>query len=140
MANMVRHREMKARWLGLMGFAVAAVVMVGRMPAVWAAPAADAGRTPRALKVFGTQILDNQNQPVRLRGVNVASLEWTSTGEHILKSVNTAIQDWHVNILRLPLAQDRWFGKAREQSDGGVAYRRSLRAGITHPRRTSAYS
>ncbi len=76
------------------------------------------------LKVVGTRILDRRNHPVRLRGVNAASLEWTSNGEgHILQTVNAAIQDWHVNIIRLPLSQDRWFGKAREQTDGGKAYR-----------------
>src|SRR5262249_22946775 len=34
-----------------------------------------------------------------------------------------AIRDWHVNHIRLPLAQDRWFGKAPEQKDDGKAYR-----------------
>ena len=38
--------------------------------------------------------------------------------------MKTAITDWHVNVIRLPLAQDRWFGKAREQKDGGEAYRK----------------
>jgi hypothetical protein len=76
------------------------------------------------LKVVGTRILDSNDQPVRLRGVNAASLEWTSNGEgHILETVKVAIRDWHVNIIRLPLSQDRWFGKAPEQTDGGKAYR-----------------
>jgi endoglucanase len=76
------------------------------------------------LKVVGTRILDSEDRPVRLRGVNAASLEWTSDGEgHILQTVNVAIQDWHVNIIRLPLSQDRWFGKAPEQKDDGKAYR-----------------
>jgi len=76
------------------------------------------------LKVAGTRILNSKNQPVRLRGVNAASLEWTSDGGgHILQTVNVAIRDWHVNVIRLPLSQDRWFGKAPEQADGGKAYR-----------------
>jgi len=75
------------------------------------------------LKVVGSRILDSKNQPVRLCGVNAASLEWTSDGEgHILQTVNVAIRDWHVNIIRLPLSQDRWFGEAPEQTDGGKAY------------------
>ncbi len=78
--------------------------------------------------MVGTQLLDSQNKPVHLRGVNVASLEWTSDGEgHILDTVQTAIRDWHVNIIRLPLAQDRWFGKASEQTDEGKAYRALVR-------------
>jgi hypothetical protein len=84
------------------------------------------GLTP--LKVVGTRILDSHNQPVRLRGVNAADMEFTSDGEgRILKTVNVAIQDWGVNIIRLPLSQDRWFGKAREQTDGGRAYRELVR-------------
>jgi hypothetical protein len=84
---------------------------------------AEAAKLPE-LKVVGTRILDSNNQPVRLRGVNAASLEWTSNGEgHILQTVEVAIRDWHVNIIRLPLSQDRWFGKAPEQHDGGKSYR-----------------
>lgn len=46
--------------------------------------------------------------------------EWTSDGEgHIVESVRVAIDDWRVNHIRLPLSQDRWFGKAPEQSDQG---------------------
>jgi endoglucanase len=76
------------------------------------------------LHVSGTAILDSNNRPVLLRGVNTASLEFTSDGEgHILKTIEVAIRNWHANIIRLPLSQDRWFGKAPEQSDGGFAYR-----------------
>ena len=84
----------------------------------------DVRSTLLPLKVVGTRILNSEDRPVRLRGVNAASLEWTSDGEgHILQTVNVAIQDWHVNIIRLPLSQDRWFGKAPEQKDDGKAYR-----------------
>jgi TolB protein len=87
-----------------------------------AAPEAPTRLLP--LKVVGTQVLDSKKERVHLRGVNAASMEWSSDGEgHILNTVKTAIQDWHVNIIRLPLAQDRWFGKAPEQKDDGKAYR-----------------
>ena len=79
---------------------------------------------PLPLKVVGTQLLDSAGHPVRLRGVNTASMEWTSDGEgHILDTVNTAFRDWHANVIRLPLSQDRWFGKAPEQTDKGKFYR-----------------
>ena len=76
------------------------------------------------LHVKGNQILDNRNKPVLLRGVNCACLEWSSDGEgHIMETVRVAVEDWHSNHIRLPLSQDRWFGKAPEQKDGGVSYR-----------------
>jgi len=67
---------------------------------------------PLPLKVVGTNIVNEKGEPVLLRGVNAACLEWTSDGEgRILKTVDTAIKEWHANIIRLPLSQDRWFGK-----------------------------
>lgn len=104
---------------------VVAVGMAARATAQNAAPApADLSKMPVPLRAVGTQVLNPNNEPVRLRGVNAACLEWTSNGEgHILESVNTAIREWRVNVIRLPLAQDRWFGKAPEQKDDGAAYR-----------------
>ncbi len=57
---------------------------------------------PLPLKVKGNQILNSKEQPVLLRGVNTASLEWSSDGEgHILETVRVAIDDWNCNIIRL---------------------------------------
>jgi hypothetical protein len=79
---------------------------------------------PLALKVKGNQVLNSKNEPVLLRGVNTACLEWTcDCNGMILETVRVAIDDWKVNIIRLPLSQDRWFGKAPEQTDEGKAYR-----------------
>ena len=106
--------------------------VLGAMSIVFAAAISAAGQDakprdasiPLALKVVGTQILNSKEEPVRLRGVNAACLEWTSDGQgHIVQTVKTAIDDWKVNHIRLPLAQDRWFGKAPEQKDEGKAYR-----------------
>jgi hypothetical protein len=79
---------------------------------------------PLPLKVVGTHVVNSRGERVRLRGVNAAGMEWSSNGEgHILETVTVAIRDWHVNHIRLPLAQDRWYGKAPEQKGGGEAYR-----------------
>ncbi|MFO1477370.1 MAG: glycoside hydrolase family 5 protein [Verrucomicrobiota bacterium] len=75
------------------------------------------------LQVSGTNLLNPQGNPVGLYGVNIASLEWRNDGDHIEESFRRAIQDWKVNFIRLPLAQDRWFGQTTNQSDGGAAYR-----------------
>jgi endoglucanase len=106
------------RWMTVLAGVVGILLAV--VPAGWS----QGGSMPLALKVVGAQILNSNNEPVLLRGVNCASMEWTSNGEgHILQSVKTAIDEWHVNHIRLPLAQDRWFGKAPEQKDEGKAYR-----------------
>jgi hypothetical protein len=79
---------------------------------------------PPELKVVGTHLVTDKGERVRLRGVNCASMEWTSDGEgRILDTVKAAVGDWKVNVVRLPLSQDRWFGKAPEQKDEGKAYR-----------------
>jgi hypothetical protein len=83
---------------------------------------------PLPLHVAGTNVLNSKGEPVWLRGVNAASMEFSSDGEgHILKTVSVAIQDWHVSVVRLPLSQDRWFGKGPEQRDGGESYRSLVR-------------
>src|SRR5664279_6237774 len=79
---------------------------------------------PLPLKVVANQLVNSAGRPVRLRGVNCASLEWSADGDgHILQTVQVAVVQWHANLIRLPLAQDRWFGKAPEQKDGGRGYR-----------------
>jgi hypothetical protein len=110
---------MKASGTACAGWLVTFFAIVAMRP--WGAQAAS---PPLPLKVEGTQILNSRGERVWLRGVNAACLEWTSDGEgHILDTVKTALQDWRVNHIRLPLAQDRWFGKAPEQKDEGAAYR-----------------
>ena len=123
------------------GFGVATYLLVampaeiclggGTVPAADIGEAQDQGQSssmPLPLKVVKTHVVNSRGERVRLRGVNAAALEWSSNGEgHILKTVEVAIRDWHVNHVRLPLAQDRWFGKAPEQKDGGEAYRALVR-------------
>ena len=38
--------------------------------------------------------------------------------------MRAACDDWGANVIRLPLAQDRWLGTAPRQNDGGAAYRK----------------
>jgi endoglucanase len=91
-------------------------------------PAAERGAKdgPPPLKVAGNQLQTPNGKVVRLQGVNIASLEWTARGDHVLQSVGVAIDQWGANAIRLPLSQDRWLGRAKEQSDGGAAYRKLI--------------
>ncbi len=79
--------------------------------------------TPPPLHIHGNRIVGPDGQPVRLRGVNVASLEWTDTGDNVARSLAVAIDKWGCNIVRIPLSQDRWFGRSPTQSDDGAIYR-----------------
>ena len=75
------------------------------------------------LMVKSNQLITSDGEPFRLKGVNCAALEWSSDGEgHIVETCRVAIEDWKVNVIRLPLSQDRWFGKAPEQTDEGKEY------------------
>jgi hypothetical protein len=83
---------------------------------------------PLRLKVVGNQLLTSEGRAAVLRGVNCAGMEFSNDGEgHILKTVETAVAGWHANFIRLPLSQDRWFGRAPLQTDGGASYRALVR-------------
>jgi endoglucanase len=76
-----------------------------------------------ALHTDGRWILDEHNEKVLLRGVNIPGLEWDANESHVLQSFYVAVDLWHCNLIRLPLAQDRWYGYGSEQNDTGVRYR-----------------
>jgi len=78
---------------------------------------------PMRLHTQGTKVLDANGKPVWLYGVNIASLEWRNDGDHVEESVNRAITEWKVNLIRLPLAQDRWFGKMTNPTNSAADYR-----------------
>jgi hypothetical protein len=80
------------------------------------------------LHVVGNKIVNRRGKTVVLAGVNCASLEWSVDGEgHILDTVNVAAKEWKANIVRVPLSEDRWFGKTDEQKDDGAGYRALVR-------------
>lgn len=87
-------------------------------------PVVDAGgQPPQALHVDGNRLLRADGTPVWLQGVSIDSLQWSNSGEDIVRSVVTAIESWKANVVRLPMRENRWFGRAEGQTDGGAAYR-----------------
>lgn len=95
---------------------------------------------PLPLRVAGNQLLDSGGQPVLLRGVNCAGMEWSSDGDGlILKTIKVAVTEWKANLIRLPLAQDRWFGKASDQRDAGAGYRALVRQAVDLCASNNAY-
>lgn len=80
------------------------------------------------LKVQGNKVVNAATgETVRLAGVNVPSLEWYATGEHVYTSVAEACDNWNANVIRLPLSSARWFGLTEEQAGKGAEpYRRMV--------------
>jgi len=94
---------------------------------------------PQELHVIGAQVLNKDGKPVWLQGVNVVSLDWAVTGEHVLRSIVTALEDWKANLIRLPVNEEHWFGKGSGQKDGGAAYRELVDAAVNLAANRGAY-
>lgn len=69
------------------------------------------------VRVVGNRMIDETGAAVRFFGVNCAGMEWDSRDSHIEKSVQAALTEWNVNLIRLPVCQDRWFGFGQEQKE-----------------------
>lgn len=83
--------------------------------------AADAAPAlPPELKTVGNKVLDASGNPVLLRGLNVPSLEWNPEGQSLFRLLDAALNDWHANIIRLPVKGDHWFGRHDLPSDRGA--------------------
>lgn len=78
---------------------------------------------PAELRVSGNQIQTVSGRNVWLQGLNVASLEWSAGGEHVLRSIGVGINEWNANVIRLPVKESFWFGREKGQTDGGEKYR-----------------
>jgi len=69
----------------------------------------------QTLHVDGNRLVNENNEHIRLRGVNCASLEWMCNPTHLLHTVTVALDEWNANAIRLPLSQDKWFGFGADQ-------------------------
>jgi hypothetical protein len=80
--------------------------------------AGSASAAPPALHVSGNKLVNASGATVRLKGMNIPSLEWSNGGENVMQSVNTAINTWKATLIRLPVSQDRWWGAAASDWTG----------------------
>jgi endoglucanase len=81
----------------------------------------------KELKVSGNQLVTDDGKSVWLQGVNVPELSWSPNGENrVVDSVRVAIDDWHANVIRLPVMDSFWFGKGHGSltSNDADAYRK----------------
>ena len=94
---------------------------------------------PAELRSQGNRLVTvDGGKEVWLQGMNVASLEWTVTGEQVHKSIVVGIDEWKGNVIRLPVNHAYWFGR-KGQTDGGTAYRAIIDQAVTLAANRGAY-
>lgn len=79
---------------------------------------------PAEVRVNGRRLETKDGKDVWLQGVNVVSLEFRLHGEHVGDAIRAATDEWKANAIRLPVKESYWFGREKDQSDGGAAYRK----------------
>lgn len=104
-----------------------------------AEPTPEPVATLETLHTEGRWIINDNGEKIILRGVNIPSLEWSTTGDQIVKSLIHMIDVWKINIARIPLSQDRWYGYAAEQNDGGKSYRALVANLVAYGHRNGCY-
>ncbi|MCL1888209.1 MAG: glycoside hydrolase family 5 protein [Kiritimatiellaeota bacterium] len=78
------------------------------------------------LVVKGNRVFTRAGREVWLQGLNIPSLEWWHEGDHLQESVEAALRDWNVNVIRLAVSERFWFGdhpKQIERNATADAYR-----------------
>ncbi len=96
-------------------------------------------KTLQPLRVVGNVLKNSDNQEVWLQGLCIDSLEWSATGDNMLKSTSVAVQQWKANCIRIPVKDSFWFGKGKYQKDKGKYYRNLLDNIITYASTNGVY-
>ena len=96
-------------------------------------------KAPSPLRVNGNRLVDENGKEVWLQGVCIDSLQWSAGGEQILKSLQVAIDQWHANVIRLPVTDEFWAGRNIWQKDKGLKYRELVDSVIREANRKNAY-
>lgn len=102
----------------------------------------DPAAWPPPLKVAGNRLVDPQGNEVWLQGLAIPGLEIVPEGHGNLHSAIVAVEDWHANVVRLPIKDDYWYGRGEgkhQQTDGGAAYRAQVDAIVTAVANRGAY-
>jgi len=85
---------------------------------------------PAELHVVGNHLETAAAKTVWLQGLCIDSLEWSAGGEHLPQSIPVATDQWHANVIRLPVSSKMWWGHGGYQKDNGLAYRQLVDACI----------
>jgi endoglucanase len=99
------------------------------------------------LHVQGNQLLNTQNKPVILRGVNRAGTEYAcAQGWGIFEGPTSeasvqAIASWNVNVVRIPLNEDCWLNiNGISPTRGGATYQQAVSNYVTLLNRYKIYA
>jgi hypothetical protein len=104
-------------------------------------PVTKSAMTPPELHVVGNKLQTPDGKVVWLQGLCLDSMEWSAGGEHILQSIPVAIQQWHANVIRLPMKANFWWGWGpwQKKGDNGMTYRKLIDAAIDAAASRGAY-
>jgi hypothetical protein len=93
------------------------------------------------LHVAGNELQTPDGKMVWLQGLCIDSMEWSAGGERILTSIPVAIDQWHSNVIRLPIKEDFWFGWGKWQGKDreGFGYRKLVDSAIREANAHGAY-
>jgi endoglucanase len=102
--HMAHQKRARALWTSL--FTVIGLLFAFSAPA----------RATMAIHVEGGQLVDAQERPIRLLGVNFSGAEYACIQDRGIWSAPTdqaaieAMAAWHINVVRIPLNEDCWLG------------------------------
>jgi len=110
-------------------------------PMVPSEPIAVATPVPTQLKVVGNELRTLDGKSVWLQGLCLDSMQWNAVGEKILISLPVAIEQWHANVIRLPVVEEFWFGWGKWQGKDreGKNYRKIVDDAIAAANSRGAY-
>lgn len=100
-------------------------------------------RTPAAplkeLKVQGNRIVDPSGNEVWLQGLCIDSLEWSYSGDNMMRALKIATDTWKSNAIRIPVHQKYWFGKGEYQNGNFESYRKLIDQLVEESAKRGAY-
>jgi hypothetical protein len=104
-------------------------------------PVTKSATEPPELHVVGNQLMTPDAKPVWLQGLCLDSMEWGAGGEHILQSIPVAIEQWHANVIRLPVKDNFWWGWGpwQKKGDNGMTYRKLVDSAVDEAASHGAY-
>lgn len=121
----------RQKTLSIIGVAMVAIAILGAGLVAIAGPSAATEVPIQGIKVDGNQLVDSTTgQIVQLHGVNrnsteyacafgyaIANADTTEPVQTMIDELDTMVEDWNINTVRVPINQDCWLGVAKNDPD-----------------------